>query len=35
MGLIEQQVSDEIILSTTGLTKQQLQSLKEKLKDKG
>ena len=34
-GLVEQQVSDKIILSTTGLTKQQLRLLKDKLKDKG
>jgi predicted transposase/invertase (TIGR01784 family) len=32
IGLVEQQVSDKIILSTTGLTKQQLQSLKKKVK---
>lgn len=34
-GLIEKQVSDEIILSTTRLTKEQLQSLKGKLKNQG
>ncbi len=34
-GLIEQQVSDKIILSTTSLTEEQLQLLKEKLKNKG
>lgn len=34
-GLIEKQVSDEIILSTTGLTNEQLQLLKEKSKDEG
>ncbi len=35
IGLIGKQVSDEIILSTTGLTKEQLQLLKEKLKNEG
>ncbi len=34
IGLIEKQVPDEITLSTTGLSKEQLQSLKKKLKNK-
>ena len=35
IGLIEKQVSDEIILFTTGLTEKQLQLLKERLKNEG
>ncbi len=35
IGLIEKQVLDEIILPTTGLTKEQLQSLKKKLENEG
>lgn len=35
IGLIEQQVSDEIILSTTELTKEQLKLLRMKLKNEG